>query len=315
MEMIARRNVWGLLLLIGGVVFVTECSGPESFTHQGPITGAGGANPGVAGTGAAGLGQIGTAGAGGEIAPGAAGAVGSAGASGAAGAVGSAGSGAAGAAAGASGAAGKAGSAGATGAAGAGAAGAGAAGAGAAGAGAAGATGAAGRAAGGTGGGAAGATPDAGTDTATADCNCALKVQYQCLQDGPNVGAAEYLVKVVNTGTKPIALDTVTVRYWYTVDTTGAQTGMCTGGANPCAISFHAYAPAKAKADAYAELTFAGGTLAPGASTADLSVIMHGTGNYNQANDYSLQSTGDHYVDDMNLTGYVAGKLLWGNAP
>jgi hypothetical protein len=179
----------------------------------------------------------------------------------------------------------------------------------------AGATGAAGMGGQGGAGGKAGSSggADAGTD-APAGCNCMLKVQYECRQNGPSVLSLEYSIMIVNTGTTTIDLNDVTVRYWYTIDGTGAQSGVCASAAHPCTIDFQSTA-AKATADEYGVISFAGGTLAPGADTGEIQLQILGTGMYNQTNDYSFSDTGSNFTDDTHLTGYVGGKLMWGTAP
>lgn len=274
------RNSLALLAL--GLALVA-CGGPEKLGKS-LVAGAGGVGAGGQGgfgpTGAAGFqGGAGTTGAAGTGAAG----------TGAAGTTGVAGTGVAGT-----------GVAGTTGIAGSGGAGTGVAG-----------TGAGGRA--GTGG-----TPDAGTDastdTAPPGCNCMLKVQYQCRQNGPAVGMAEYSIKIVNTGTTSISLNAVTVRYWYTSDGTGTQAGNCASAAHPCTIAFVNTTP-KAKADHYAVISFGGGTLAAGADTGEISIQMQGMGTYMQDNDFSFLNTGANYADQPDITGYVAGRLIWGAAP
>jgi hypothetical protein len=125
---------------------------------------------------------------------------------------------------------------------------------------------------------------------------------------------AEYMVRVVNTGTTSISLNSVTARYWYTSDGTGTQSGSCNSAAHPCTITF-LNTPAKPGADHYAVISFTGGTLPAGGDTGDIYIQMRGTSAYNQQNDYSFLNTGANTVDQPKMTGYVAGKLLWGMAP
>jgi hypothetical protein len=142
-----------------------------------------------------------------------------------------------------------------------------------------------------------------------------LKVQYECRQNGASVLQAEFSIKIVNTGTTPIALNTVNVRYWYTIDGTGAQAGTCASAAHPCTIAFQPVTPAKATADEYAVISFGGGTLAPGADTGEIQIQVHGTGTLMQTDDYSFFNSGANYLDRMQIGGYVNGKLIWGTAP
>jgi endoglucanase len=278
-----------------------SCGGPEVFHGVSAISGAGGAGldasmiAGAAGDNGA-AGTSAPADGGGDLPLGAAGDSGGAGtaATGQAGTTGAVDAGAAG-----MGAAG-------TGAAGTGAAGTGATGAGGKG----GATGAGGVT------GAAGTAPvDAGVDASSPGCNCAMKVLYECRQNGNTVELAAFSVKIANTGTTSIPLNNVTVRYWYTIDGTGAQSGSCTSAAHPCTLAFQNATPTKPNADQYGVISFGGGTLAPGTDTGEIQVQMQGTGNYNQTNDYSFSNTGAVFMEDMHLTGYVSGKLLWGALP
>jgi hypothetical protein len=168
---------------------------------------------------------------------------------------------------------------------------------------------------GGAGGAGGSAMAGAGGAAGAPSCNCMLKVQYECRQNGASVLQAEYSIKVVNTGTTSIPLNSVSVRYWYTIDGTGAQAGTCASAAHPCTIAFQNPTVNKPTADQYAVISFASGTLAPGADTGEIQVTMHGSGNYNQTNDYSFDNTGANFADEMHITGYVSGKLLWGAAP
>jgi hypothetical protein len=309
----SRRRTVAPIALACLVCAATACGGPEAFRGLASISGAAGNPSGATGSGggndAAAIDDAAGGGGGTGGTPTAlGGADGGAGLGGAAGGVGAAGIGAAGVAG--QGAAGTA-------AAGMGAAGVGVAGAGGTGvAGVSGQAGAGGQAGSGGKAGAAGAagSPDAGVD-APASCNCMVKVQYECKQDGPSVGMAEYAIKVVNTGTTPVALNEVTVRYWYTIDGTGGQTGLCAGVTQPCTIAFQSASPAKSTADEYAVISFGSGTLAPGADTGELDVTMLGTGNYTQTNDYSFASTGAVFMDAPHITAYGSGKLIWGTAP
>jgi hypothetical protein len=150
---------------------------------------------------------------------------------------------------------------------------------------------------------------------------CSLKVQYECFQDGGAVTQLEMGVNVINTGPAPIALSTVTVRYWYTADNTGTQEPQCDSanlGCSSVSLSAHGVTPNKTNADTYIEVAFTGSTmLAPNASTGEvrITVVKTGVPSYNQANDYSFRSTGASYVDAPSLTAYAGGRLLWGTEP
>jgi hypothetical protein len=321
-----ETRFWTLLAAVGVASVAMDCGGPEAFRSHLSASGTGGSTVlGAAGnggnTGTAGTGVSGPMGTAGDTPPisgtagDTAGTAGSGAAGISAGTAGDGGSAGAGGASGAAGVAGMAGTSGTAGAAGSGAAG--MAGAGMAGAGGtAGAGGAAGGAgAGGAGGAAGSGAAGAGGGGGAACTSCMLKVQYECRQNGASVLQAEYSIKVVNTGTTSIPLNNVSVRYWFTIDGTGAQAGVCASAAHPCTIAFQNPTANKPNADQDAVISFASGTLAPGADTGEVQITMHGTGNYTQTNDYSFSNTGANFLDEMHITGYIAGRLVWGAAP
>jgi hypothetical protein len=131
----------------------------------------------------------------------------------------------------------------------------------------------------------------------------------------------EFGVSIVNTSDTPVALNTVTMRYWYTEDATGMQQPRCDSGIVGCSavsLGVHAVTPPRLRADAYVELAFTGGAmLAPNAETGEIriTVLQTSSSMFTQSNDHSFRSTGAVYVDAPNLTAYVGGRLAWGNEP
>jgi len=171
-------------------------------------------------------------------------------------------------------------------------------------------------------------SPD-GTGGAPADVisepactSCGLRVQYQSRQDGATVLQTESTLKVFNTGTNPIDLTTITMRYWYTIDNPAVQLAICefaTLGCPSIGFNFTTVAPARPNANEYIEVGFiGGGTLAPGADSGEIQFGMHDSADvqtYIQTNDYSFQSTGAVFVDAPSITAYVNGVLAWGVEP
>lgn len=127
--------------------------------------------------------------------------------------------------------------------------------------------------------------------------------------------------KLMNTGTSAIVLSNVKIRYYYTVDGVKAQTFYCDyasiGGSNVTG-SFVTMATPKTGADTYLEVGFASGA---GSLAAGANAIIQGRfaksdwTNYNQANDYSFNSSATTYADWTKITGYVSGALQWGTEP
>jgi len=127
-----------------------------------------------------------------------------------------------------------------------------------------------------------------------------LKAQYK-LGEGANTANNEAVkphLRLVNTGTSPVALSSVKIRYWYTRDTIQPQTGSCdfssvTGGCTNVTRNFVAISPAKFGGEYVFEVGFlaAAGNLAAGAN-----VEMQ---TWFNKNDWSMYSESDDYSFDQ----------------
>lgn len=129
-------------------------------------------------------------------------------------------------------------------------------------------------------------------------------------------------VEIVNTGSTPITLSAITIRYWFTNDGNQPQSWTCDWAALGCGnftARFVQVSPARPGADFYLEISFTGGagTLAPGQSTGDLQDRFNKTdwSNYDQSNDYSYNTSQASYAPWTKVTGYDNGTLVWGTEP
>jgi putative nucleotidyltransferase with HDIG domain len=123
-------------------------------------------------------------------------------------------------------------------------------------------------------------------------------------------------IEVVNTGTTPIDLAGISVRYWFTEDGNFGLKYTCTYAASGCGGITGTFVKTGGKdADHYLQLQLSG-TLAPGASTgmiqqrinkANLSI-------FDQSNDYSYGSSMATQAW-TRITAYNNGKLIWGVEP
>ncbi len=73
---------------------------------------------------------------------------------------------------------------------------------------------------------------------------------------------------------------------------------------------------ARSGADAYLEVGFTSGSLAPGQSTGDIQSRFHKTdwSVFDETDDYSY-GTGTGHADSAKVTVYVDGALVWGDEP
>ena len=174
------------------------------------------------------------------------------------------------------------------------------------------------------------------TDCAsTADCSGA---PYVCV--GSTCGSATMLtvslfgstaaqwiyatLRIRNDGTTAIPLADLTMRYWYTYDTTPvvAQADMClysmpAGLCGNITRSWAAVTPARTNADFYYQIGFnaAAGNINAGATT-EFQVGFHKNDwtNFTQTNDYSYNGA-TAFTTTTKVTVYRVGALVYGTEP
>jgi endoglucanase len=123
-------------------------------------------------------------------------------------------------------------------------------------------------------------------------------------------------IEVVNTGTTPIDLAGITVRYWFTEDGNFGLKYTCTYAASGCSAITGTFVKAGGKdSDHYLQLQLSG-TLAPGASTGMIQqrITKANLSIFDQTNDYSYGSSMTSQAW-THITAYYNGKLIWGQEP
>ena len=131
-------------------------------------------------------------------------------------------------------------------------------------------------------------------------------------------------LQIVNTGTGPLALNNVTVRYWFNCDCTGQSiqswvdwAGLMPSGQTVSGDVVVSVVPTSPGGQTdYVIYSFAGNlVLQPGQSVQIQSRFNKSDwSNMLQDNDWSYAAN-TAYADDLKVTGYVSNGLVWGSEP
>ncbi|WP_328891401.1 glycoside hydrolase family 48 protein [Streptomyces sp. NBC_00316] len=150
----------------------------------------------------------------------------------------------------------------------------------------------------------------------------AVKVQYKNTDSSATDNQIRLGLQIVNTGSAPVDLSTVKVRYWFSSET-GASTfstycDYAALGSSNISHTVVTVSSPKTGADHYLEVGFTGGagSLAAGASTGEVQLRLNKSdwSNFNEADDYS-RATNTAYADAPRLAAYVGSALAWGVEP
>jgi hypothetical protein len=152
-----------------------------------------------------------------------------------------------------------------------------------------------------------------------ASASSALVIDYQNESSNPTSNQIQMGLALTNTGSSPITLTGVTIRYWYTADNSQAQVFACDYATIDCAnvqSQFVRLSPSQPTADTYLEISFTSGVLAANAST-QIQLRIHQSNwlNYNQSNDYSFDPTAKTSTSTQHIGVYNKGVLVSGSAP
>ncbi|MEU1529921.1 glycoside hydrolase family 6 protein [Streptomyces fagopyri] len=147
-----------------------------------------------------------------------------------------------------------------------------------------------------------------------------LKAQYKNNDSSTGDNGIRPGLKLVNGGSSTVDLSKVTIRYWFTGESSSAgyQT-FCDWAQLGCSTvrtSVSAVSPSRTGADHYLEVGFTSGSLAVGADSGELQLRMAKSdwSNFDESDDYS-RGANSSYADAAKVTVYVAGTLVWGTEP
>lgn len=147
----------------------------------------------------------------------------------------------------------------------------------------------------------------------------ALTLSYQSEMQNTQANELKPALKLINTGTSPISLSDVTLRYWYTADGSQEEVAQCYYATIDCMhvrLNIVKMEPARTGADSYLEISFTGGTLAAGAHT-EIKLGIHKSGwmSFDQSNDYSFVGGTNGYGPNEKVGVYEKGVLVSGREP
>lgn len=149
----------------------------------------------------------------------------------------------------------------------------------------------------------------------------AIGVTYKCGAIDPAKNAIRATINIKNTGSVPVNLSDIKVRYWFTKDGNSDNSFTCeyaVCGAEKVMGKINSISNPVEGADSYCEISFAdsAGKLAPGASTGNMPFRIDSTAAYDQTNDYSYNSKlANELGDNTKLSAYVKGELKYGTEP
>lgn len=177
--------------------------------------------------------------------------------------------------------------------------------------------------------GGAGSAPATGGTTATggtAGLQGGAAVGLQLAERDTNAtdAAIAPFFQITNNGTAPLALSTLTLRYWYTAEGAppAVQQASCdfaqVVGCSQLTMAFVPVVPPRTGADCYFEVGFTAGAgeLAPGATLNDIEVRFNKSDftAYDETDDYSYTAS-TSFRPTTKVTAYVAGVLVSGVEP
>jgi type II secretory pathway pseudopilin PulG len=152
-----------------------------------------------------------------------------------------------------------------------------------------------------------------------------LKAQYQT---GTTASPTQFIkpqTKIFNLGATTIALTDITLKYWFTSETTPANNGYTCDyavvGAGNITSSFGGTGTKHYLQVGFTSSAKIGAnpanTLPAGLDTGDIQnhIYDSGYGNFTQTNDYSFDATKTVYADWTKVTVYYKGTLVWGTEP
>ena len=149
-----------------------------------------------------------------------------------------------------------------------------------------------------------------------------LVLEYANYNPSPDAPLVQPAFKIVNQSGASVALNSLTIRYWYTLDGTQTQQFSCDFAQIGCANlsgSFLSLTPTTSTADSYLQVSFTAdaGNIAAGQDSGPLETRFNKSdwSSYNQTNDFSWNAQVTSFQPYSNVGLYQNGQLVWGTEP
>jgi hypothetical protein len=161
---------------------------------------------------------------------------------------------------------------------------------------------------------------DGGSDEPQGSCVALgdFRVQYKPGDTDPADNAIKPHFDVWNDGDTAVALDELTLRYWYTREGSETQVFWCDYAMIDCAHVRGAFVEATGQgANFYLEVSFTGGMLAAGGHTGEVQTRFNkeNWSLYDETDDHSYDPSHAGFADAPKVTLYRRGTLAWGAEP
>lgn len=147
-----------------------------------------------------------------------------------------------------------------------------------------------------------------------------IQLQYKTGEVDLTKDTLRSTINIKNTGTVPVKLSDIKVRYWFTKDNSSDNTFACDyavcGTENVVGNCYSIDNPVTS-ADTYCEISFkdAAGILGVGGTTGDIPFRIEGDSEYDKSNDYSYNSKMTTLGVNDNITAYIKDELKCGVEP